>query len=318
MQYSAVLDITSWPVLSQIDWEHEVVARLIMSAAMVLVLWVLRVVLARVVRRKTDILSADQRRWTRTVKNLVWLLIVIGLILIWAPQLRVAALSLAAFAAAIVIATKEVILCFTGAFMRVSSAPFRMGDWITIDGITGEVVDINPFSVKLQEIEVEHGTYAFTGRIVQVPNSRYFTAPIGNISHLKHYRQHLFTVSLQDDRLVPTDMVATLREMVVRHTASFKEEAAQTRSRIARNSSIPLPDAAPQVTYTGGDFNNHRFLIRLFVPTRSAVTVASAIQEEFAGYLAILRKDAREKAKEWDVEKDVLIHRQTVGVDSAG
>jgi small-conductance mechanosensitive channel len=315
MQYAAVLDVSKWPLLSQVDWEHEVVARIAMSAALVVVLWAFRVLLARVVRRKTDILSADQRRWTRTVKNMVWMLIVLGLVLIWAPQLRTVALSLAAFVVAIVIATKEVILCFTGAFMRVSTAPFRMGDWITIDGITGEVVDINPFSAKLQELETEHGTYAFTGRIVQIPNSRYFSVPIVNISHLKHYRVYMFTVAMQEDRLNPAEMAGLLREIAARHTAPFKEEAAQVRGRIARNSSIPLPDAAPVVTFAGGDFNNQRFTVRLFVPTRTAVQVSSAIHEEFSALTAAMRKELNEKAKAWEVEKDVRIHAIINGGD---
>ena len=199
--------------------------------------------------------------------------------------------------------------------MRVSTAPFRMGDWITIDGITGEVVDINPFSAKLQELETEHNTYAFTGRIVQIPNSRYFSVPIVNISHLKHYRAYMFTVSMQEERLNPAELAGLLRDIAARHTAPFKEEAAQVRGRIARNSSIPLPDAAPQVTFAGGDFNNQRFAVRLFVPTRNAVQISSAIHEEFSALTAAMRKDLNEKAKAWEVEKDVRIHAMINGGD---
>ena len=317
MQYSGALDITSWPLISTIDWDNEVVARAAMSCALVVILWAARVLLARVVRRKTDILSADQRRWTRTVKNLIWMLIVIGLVLIWAPQLRTVALSLAAFVVGVLIAPHARIIWLTRAVMRVSSAPFRMGDWITIDGVSGEVVDINPFSVKLQELETDHGTYAFTGKIVQIPNSRYFTAPIVNISHLKHYRMHQFTVALQDERLNPAELAAALREITARHTAAFKEEAAQTRSRVARNSSIPLPDPAPLVVYQGGDFNNQRFMVRAFLPTRSAMQVTSAIHEDFVSVLAERRKELKDREKAWDVEKEVQIRAIIEGKDKA-
>lgn len=307
MSYSGALDFNQWPLLGQMDWGNEVIARGAMSLALIAVLWGVRVLLARVVRRKTEILSADQRRWTRMVKNLIWAMIVLGLILIWAPQLRTVALSLAAFVVAIVIATKEVILCFTGAFMRVSTAPFRMGDWIVIEGVTGEVVDINPFSVKLQEIETENGTYAFTGRVVQVPNSRYFTVPIINISHLKHYKVHIFTLGVQDERALAAELAAALREIVARHTAPFRDEASQARTRISRNSSIPLPDPAAQVTYTAKDFNNHNFTVRAFLPTRGAVTIASAIAEDFIAVVAEKRKAAKDKEKAWDIEKERLI-----------
>jgi small-conductance mechanosensitive channel len=227
--------------------------------------------------------------------------------------LRTVALSLAAFVVAIVIATKEVILCFTGAFMRVSTAPFRMGDWITIEGVTGEVVDINPFSVKLQELETEHGTYTFTGRIVQVPNSRYFTVPIINLSHLKHYKVHIFTIGLQDDRLVGSEMAVVLREIAARHSAALKDEATQARTRISRNSTIPLPDPAAQVIYSAKDFNNHNFTVRTFLPTRSAMAIASAIHEEFLSAVAELRRGFKDKEKAWDIEKE----RQIRAMDAA-
>jgi len=272
----------------------EFFVRLLMTGAMAGVLLGLRVLLSRMVRRKVEILSPDQRRWITMVKNLVWVLIFLGVVMIWAPQLRTFALSLAAFVVAIVIATKEVILCFTGAFMRVSTAPFRLGDWITIDGISGEVVDINPFAVKVQEIEMVHGTYGFTGKIVQIPNSRYFVAPIENHSYLKQFKPHIFTIAIQDAVLDGSVLLARLREIVTRHVAAHKDEAAQNSRRIARKSGIALPDPAPQILFNGGDFNNLRFTIRAYLPTRSAVAITTAINEEFSALVSGLREQARE------------------------
>lgn len=300
-----------WLFLTPFDSGSMILTRIALSLVMILVLWALRVVLCRVVRRKTEILSPDQRRWTRLIKNLIWIFIVLGLVLIWAPQLRTAALSLAAFVVAIVIATKEVILCFTGAFMRVSTVPFRMGDWIRIEGVTGEVVDINPFSAKLQEIDVEYGTYGFTGKIVQIPNARYFTVPIENISHLKQYKPHIFTIAFQDDKVDPAALLAELREITARHTEKLREDMAQSHRRISRQSSIPLPDPAPQVFFSGNDFNNQHFTVRAYLPTRQCAAIASAIQEEFAARLAAARaaiaaqdKSAGEKAADNTLRRD--------------
>lgn len=313
MQYSEALTLSNLPVLDHIDWSNEVLVRALMSGVLLLVLWTLRVVLARVVRRKTEILSADQRRWTRTVKNMVWTMIVLGLILIWAPQLRTVALSLAAFVVAIVIATKEVILCFMGAFMRVSTAPFRMGDWIVIDGICGEVVDINPFSAKLQELETARGTFAFTGKVVQIPNSRYFNVPIENISHYKHFKMHTIALSLQDDRLNGAELAAGLRAIVARHAADFREEAVQVHRRVSRNSSIPLPDPAPLVLYDPSDFNNQRLYVRAFLPTRQAAALSSAITEDFAHLVATLRTAHDRHEKDWQLDKE----KQVRAMDAA-
>jgi hypothetical protein len=128
---------------------------------------------------------------------------------------------------------------------------------------------------------------------------------------------HQFTVALQDERLNPAELAAALRDIAARHTAAFKEEAAQTRSRVARNSSIPLPDPAPLVVYQGGDFNNQRFMVRAFLPTRSAMQVTSAIHEDFVNLLAERRKELKDREKAWDVEKEVQIRAIIEGKDKA-
>lgn len=273
------------------------------SMLLIAVLWTIRAVLIRAVHRRSEIrseiLSTDQRRWTQMIKTLIWVLIILGLIMIWAPQLHTAALSLTAFVVAIVIATKEVILCFMGAFMRVSTAPYRMGDWITIDNITGEVVDINPFSAKVQELEVANGTYAFTGKIIQIPNSRYFIFPIENLSHMKQFKSHLFTIGFQNDSLSPAQLLKKLQAIVKKHTKHCREEAASVVKRVKRKSHIPLPDPAPQILINAKDFNNIDFSIRIYVPTTEAASIASAITVEFMDEVSKLKLLERKDEKKW-------------------
>ena len=134
----------------------------------------------------------------------------------------------------------------------------------TIDGITGEVVDINPFSAKVQELETAKGTYGFTGKIIQIPNSRYFTYPIENLSYLKNYKSHQFDVAFQCDMLDPVPLLKKLGDIVATHTKEFQDEAAQVCKRTKRISHILLPDPAPQITFSARDFNNMRFTIRAY------------------------------------------------------
>lgn len=278
---------TNLAQLDGMDWH--VLKGVATTVLLLMGLWMVRAVLIRTVSRRSETLSPDQRRWVQTVKTLVWALMILGLVMIWAPQLQTAALSLTAFVVAIVIATKEVILCFMGAFMRVSTAPFRIGDWITIDGITGEVVDINPFSAKVQELETAHGTYAYTGKIIQIPNSRYFTFPIENLSYLKQYKPHLFSIAFQESLIDSSVLLKKLREIVVSKTSSFQEEAAQVHKNVRRISSIPLFDPVPQIMFEAHDFNNIRFTVYAFLPTKDAASIASQISESFASELAKMR-----------------------------
>jgi small-conductance mechanosensitive channel len=317
MQIDQQLEAAITPFFKGVTFDQEIFSRFIMTFTICGLLWAVRIVLTRLVRRKTEILSSDQRRWTRMVKNLIWIFVVMALIMIWAPQLRTAALSLTAFAMAVVVATKEVILCFTGAFMRVSTAPFRMGDWITIDNITGEVLDINPFSVRIQELEVDYNTFAFTGRIIQVPNSRYFVSPIINLSHMKHYRVHIFNMGFQEDRIAGAELASKMREIALKHTIPYKDEALQARTRISRNSTIPLPDPAAQVTYVSKDFNNHTLTVRAFLPTRSALNIASSIQEDFQTWLRARREECDNIERIIHIDEERKIQRAKTEADIA-
>lgn len=277
--------------------------QMVMSAAttllLVVVLWTLRIVLIRAVSRKSEILSPDQRRWAQNVRSAFWVLMILGLIMIWAPQLQTAALGLTAFVVAIVIATKEVILCITGGFMRVSTAPFRMGDWITIENVTGEVVDINPFSAKVQELEIANGTYAFTGKIIQIPNSRYFTSNIENLSYLKNYKAHIFAIKFQTDTLDPATLMKKLQAVIQTHTKDLQADAASAWKRAKRASSIPLPDPAPQIMFQANDFNNVHFIVRAYLPTRDAAAIAARIANEFMSDVSKLKLKQKKEEEKW-------------------
>lgn len=103
------------------------------SVALLGLLVAIRLVAIRLLRSKTGASPHIQRRWSATIRNVLFLLGVIGLVLIWAPQLRTFALSLTAVAVAFVVATKELIPCFSGSFLgphcqstkRAASAQYR-------------------------------------------------------------------------------------------------------------------------------------------------------------------------------------------------
>src|SRR5690606_25179459 len=97
------------------------------------------------------------------------------------------ALSITAFVVALVVATKEMILCLTGAIMRATTQPFKAGEWITIDGVTGEVIDLDAFAFRLQEVDMSGKTYQFTGRTITIPNSKLFTHNVENANFFKAY-----------------------------------------------------------------------------------------------------------------------------------
>lgn len=117
-----------------------------------------------------------RRRWTVGLRNLRLLLIAVGLILIWATELRTAALSAVAILAAIVIGTKELIMCLLGSVIKTGSNAFTLGDRIRVNDVEGDVIDQNLLSTHLQE--VSNGQYS--GRMVTIPNSMFLNQAIYN------------------------------------------------------------------------------------------------------------------------------------------
>ena len=187
--------------------------------------------------------------YASATKPLLFVLVV-GLVLIWAPQLRTLALSLTAVAVAIVVATKELILCISGSVMRASSRAFSVGDWIEVAGLRGEVTDHSLFVTTLQELGGGGQGWHYTGRTVVVPNSVFLSAPIRNHNLLRSFTFHTFALTVEP-HLNLFRHEAHMRSVVERHVAPFRDEArrAEAAARQARGAADPrggAPGAPPR------------------------------------------------------------------------
>jgi small-conductance mechanosensitive channel len=249
---------------------------IVASAALLCLLVVIRLVATRMLRSKTEASPHIQRRWAATIRNILFFLGLIGLVLIWAPQLRTFALSLTAVAVALVVATKELILCFSGSFLRASTRPFAIGDRIEIGTIRGEVVDHNIFVTALHEFDGTAQSFQFTGRTVVVPNSILLNTPVRNFSLLREFTYHSFSLTLE-----PTANVFEHQDMieatVERHYAPHRERAAQVNAAIERRSSVDLKDALVSVRFGTTDVGKYRVTITLFCPSSAAETLERQI-----------------------------------------
>ncbi len=244
------------------------------SLALVLVLFVIRFVAGHAIRSRTTAAPHVQRRWIASVRNSLFLLGLFGLVLIWAPQLRTVAISLTAVAVAVVIATKELILCFSGALMRVSSSAFAVGDWIEVNGIHGEVIDHNMFATTLHEFAP--GSFNFTGRTAVIPNSAFLVQAMRNDSLTRNHVYHHFALTL--DRLVDIYSERTkVEELVARHYEPFREEALRANQMLERRFGVDLMDTLLRVDFRTSDIGKPRVEITLFCATHSTEALQNDI-----------------------------------------
>ncbi|MEM6908153.1 MAG: mechanosensitive ion channel domain-containing protein [Pseudomonadota bacterium] len=135
--------------------------------------------------------------------------------MIWAPQLRTFALSLTAVAVAIVIATKELILCLSGSAYRTFTQAYVVGDIIETGAHRGQVMEINLLSTKLNELHPREGSIRLSGSSVIVPHSLLFSMPARVLAKKGGRTTHVFQLVFEPE----IDLFSRIDEL--RHIAAL-------------------------------------------------------------------------------------------------
>ncbi len=238
-------------------------ADLIGSVILVVVVLVGRTVAVRYVRGQEWANVQMSRRWMVQIRNLALLLLIFGLTVIWAEQLRSAAISLVALGAAFVLATKELIMCVSGAVVRTSGKSFTIGDRIEVAGLRGDVVDHSLLTTTI--FEVGPGE-ARTGRSIVFPNSLLVTNSVINETGGRDYVLHAFTVPVHIEGWRQTaDLLLQAAEQA---TIPFVEQAAESFAERARRHSLALPSVQPQVVLDVTGHDSLDLIVRVPCPVR--------------------------------------------------
>ncbi len=261
-------------------------AKLGISLAIIILLSLLRLLILKIIRRKREILSEKQRRIISAVKNASWFTIFILLAYLWFPEIRTFAFSIAAVTVALVIATKELILCFSGALLKASSGAFSIGDWIEVGEVRGEVIEYNAFATTLQEISAAT-RYDFSGKTVVVPNSLFLTTQIKNLNFMKRYVFHSFNVTTSLPFRVEEMSALILRRLAV-YSEHFIEVAHRYNSFIESHAGIDLPCPDAQVSYATNNEGRRVITVSLFCPTSEAFVIEQKTIADIFNYLDTL------------------------------
>lgn len=189
-------------------------------------------------------------------------------------------LSLTAIAVAIVVASKEIILCFTGSIQRASSRSFRIGDWIEVGKICGEVIEHNMMATVIQEIDLHHGQYHYTGKTATLPNSMFFTYPVKNLNFMKRYVYHNFSIVVRDFvNLYP--LLPTIITKIDHHSEDFIDVARRYNSVIEKHAGLDLPGSEPHIHISSSNTGEQIVHFMLFCPTERATHLEQDIRRDF-------------------------------------
>lgn len=115
------------------------------------------------------------------------LLIFIILITFFLEDLKAIATIMGIVGAAVVIALQDMCSAFAGWFVIISSRKIRVGDRVEINGVRGEVIDIQILRTTLVELNNWLDVDETTGRMLIIPNNFIFKSEVFNYSHIHPY-----------------------------------------------------------------------------------------------------------------------------------
>lgn len=257
----------------------------ISTVVLVLAAILIRSIIVAWLEKNTDLAPHIVVQWRQRLYRLTLLIIVILILIIWAPELRTFAVTLVAVAAAIVLAFKEIITCFTGGIIRATVEGAHIGGRIIVSthhgGVHGDVAATDLMSTTILEVN-DYGQR--TGRTIVLPNSFFINnATITESADDRKYILMLVGIPLKrTDNWIKAEEVLT--RIGARITEPYLKEAKKHFARFNRRYGFNAPGPEPKILIDWDDAEKITLNLRVAVP----VTEQNAKRQE------ILREVLRE------------------------
>lgn len=250
------------------------------SILLLLFLLILRTLIVRAIAKNPTLSMEAKRRWVVSVRNTMVFVLLVGLVVIWAHELQAFGLSLVALAAALVLATKELILCWSGAALRIGGKVYSVGDRIQIAGHRGVVLDHDIFATKLLEIGPGQASHLYTGRVTVFPNSLLFTNALVKENPGQEYGLYILVIPLrdQDDW---RDAERHLLDAAKAECTPFMEEAGRQMKLLEQANLLEAPSPSPRITIQLSEPGRINLVLRFPAPDRGRSRVEQAILRRY-------------------------------------
>jgi len=253
--------------------------RLVISTLLLIfAIVILRMLTARFIRK--NVASSELRgRLLVNFRNGFVLLGLLGLALIWGDQIRSLALSIVAIAVAFVVATKELILCVSGAILKSGAGSFNLGDRIQVKDFRGDVIDQTLLATTILEVGPGKTGHQRTGRMIVIPNALFVAEPVINESFTDHWDFHVFTVPFKREDDWHAAQTALL-EAAKRHCEPYLESVRKYMNKVGASRGLEVPSVDPRVTIQAPVANEIHLTVRLPAKSGQRSYIEQAILSE--------------------------------------
>ena len=269
--------------MPQSEWfsiDSSVALDSVKSLILLLTIVIIRMLIVGWIARNPTLSMESKRRWVVTTRNTVVFVFLIGLVMIWAHELQAFAVSIVALAAAMVLATKELILCWSGAALRVGGQVYAVGDRIQIAGHRGVVLDHDMFATKLLEIGPGQSAHLYTGRVTVFPNSLLFTNPLIKENPEQEYGLYTVVVPIRnDDDWQRSERL--LLEAAKIECAPFMGEAVRQMKLLEQANLLEAPSPEPRITIQLPESGKIHLVLRFPAPDRGRSRIEQAILRRY-------------------------------------
>jgi small-conductance mechanosensitive channel len=153
--------------------------------------------------------------------------------------------------AGLTVVLKDFIVGFIGWFALMGRSGLRIGDWVEINGVSGEVIEIGVLKTVLLEMGATSGKGHPTGRRVSFSNSYAIEGHYFNFSTAGQWLWDELQVTVPAGR-DPYQVVEHIRQTVERETEADAAEAAQDWERVTHQYGVGSFSAKPAVDLRPG------------------------------------------------------------------
>lgn len=273
--------ISIWKYFQEAVAEVPVSKEWVYSALLIPAMVVGRSILLRLYFKQRPHLEIEEKRRMLVVsRNMMLLLLGLGLFMVWATQIQTFALSMVALAAATVVATKELLMCLSGSLLRMATKQYSVGDYIEVNDIRGRVIDINLFSTLVMQIGSNTLVGRLSGRTISFPNSLLLSQSIRRDNILGNYVVHMFDIPvpihLDSDEIVPKLLAVLEKECApyIGIISRYFEEVQMQKMFIT-------PPAQPYVGRVPCNDTVYNLVVRFACPVNKRQDIQETVLDEF-------------------------------------
>ena len=266
------------------EWVHDftglspdVQSKIFTSLIVIFILWLIRIIVVRILWRKTE----DPYVRYRWRKATIYVVVIMGLLIvgrIWFVGIQSIATFLGLMTAGLAIALQDLVKSVAGWIFLMWRKPFIIGDRIQVGDNAGDVIDIRLFKFSLVEIGNWVSADQSTGRVIHLPNSLILTEVIANYTREFEFIWNEIPVLLtfESDWKKAKEI---LSEIALRHAAHISKDAEKRIKEASKRYLIFFSVLTPTV-YTSVKDSGVLLTIRYLISARTRRGSEQAIWED--------------------------------------